>query len=547
MAQNWLEEIWGPIFEKEEKAKKFSFKEAYQKKELGKNWYEGEIDKARNIWKHTPEGVKSAVTGTASGIGQAYSETMWKARRGMLGPHALVGSHAIDTIGKATGAVTEFATEQVHDKLGIHKPLARGGVMAAEALLSRKIPKGLSKIKQTATGYKEALYGLGGTGGAGATRGAGKALRVGSSVPRYAKPVDKLWQGKGTRTGGADRFSKAESASQFVDDPKAFTTLKTKQLAGLGGKQSPFAHHHIVDHSLAGRLFNRVDAPEIDKHLKKYGVRLGDDERNIIGLMDEKLGSFQTELRRGLSKQAPNASVREITDLAKPPVTNPLRPDELTPPNIKGRYTYGAGPEQFEGQLYSDRYKTWGINRKQIKIDPEKHILGRDHLDIVHRTQELPMFGPRTPNPRIQLLKLLDSGEYWHMPPKEAAKLIAEVAKNQRNIALNTAQWRMNLIKQKMGLGKIVDGKFVPSKFKQAQMRRSPEAIRDWVLKNPREAAVLGWGKSAPKIKDLLKPHGKVTNEVKYLFNVIDDAPIMKQYESLMRFYNTPGKPWNIR
>ena len=186
MSANWLEETWGPIFEKEEKAKKFSFKETYQKKELGKDWYEGEIDKARNIWKHTPEGVKNAVTGTASGIGKAYSETMWKARRGMLGPHAFVGSHVIDTIGKVTGTVSEFATEQVHDKLGIHKPLARGGVMVGEALLARKIPKVASKFKQTATGYKEALYGLGGTGGAGATRGAGKGKF------RRTKTTDKL-------------------------------------------------------------------------------------------------------------------------------------------------------------------------------------------------------------------------------------------------------------------------------------------------------------------------------------------------------------------
>lgn len=237
MAQNWLEETWGPIFEKEEKAKKFSFKEAYQKKELGKDWYEGEIDKARNIWKHTPEGVKNVVTGTASSIGQAYSETMWKARRGLLGPHAFVGSHAIDTIGKATSAVTEFATEQVHDKLGIHKPLARGGVMAAEALLSRKIPKGLSKIKQTAGGYKEALYGLGGTGGAGATRGAGKVLSKG--VPNYLKHVDTSQTGfDWIRQGGGlqkeiakilkGKKGKSITYEELVNQAKTSTSAKNK-------------------------------------------------------------------------------------------------------------------------------------------------------------------------------------------------------------------------------------------------------------------------------------------------------------------------------
>ena len=373
-----------------------------------------------------------------------------------------------------------------------------------------------------------------------ALRQLNKGLRPGGGPPRYLEPVERLWQGKGTRTGGTSKFSKAESASQFVDNPEAFRRLRAKQLEGLGGKQSPFAHHHIIDHQLAGDLFNRVDAPEIDKYLKRYGVRLGDDERNIIGLMDEKLGSWQTELRKGIQKQMPDPNdSRSIMDLSKQ-VDVDVKTGDWKAPDIKGRSTYGAGPEQYPGQLYADRYKTWGIDRKQIKMDPEKHILGRDHLDIVHRTQELPMFGPKTPNPRTELKALIDSGEYWHMPPQQAAKLIAEVAKNQRNIALNTAQWRMNLIKQKMGLGKIIDGRFVPSKFKHAPMRRSPEAIRDWVLKNPREAAILGWGKSPPKLKHLLKEHGRVTNEVKHLFNVIDDEPVMKQVEALVNFYNKP-------
>ena len=401
--------------------------------------------------------------------------------------------------------------------------LAKKGVKAADNLAYQASARILNEM---APAYLKE--------GAGSLPVTSNLMKSTNKYVQFDVPVDKIWQGKANRVGGGGKFSTAESASQFVDKAGAerFNKLKISQLEGKGGKQSPFAHHHMVDHQLGGQLFNRKDASIIDKELKKYGVRLGDDEYNIIALMDEKVGSQRLDFRKGISEQASDLDQRSVIDMGKSGIPDPKNPDEILPPYIRGRKTFGEGPEQFPGQLWQSRYKSAGIDRKKIKVDPKKHILGRDHIDIVHRTQELPAFGKK-PNPRIELEALIQSGEYWRVPPKQAAKLIAEVATNQRNIALNTAQWRLNLIKQKMGLGKITNGKFVPSKFKQAEMRRSPEAIRQWVLEHPSEAAVLNWGKAPPQLDYLLSNHGRVSREVKEVFKVIDDTPTPKHLEAM--------------
>ena len=60
-------------------------------------------------------------------LGNAYQDTMWKARRGILGPHALVGSHAIDTLGKIIPdiPIDKGISHVAHEGLGIDKPLAK--------------------------------------------------------------------------------------------------------------------------------------------------------------------------------------------------------------------------------------------------------------------------------------------------------------------------------------------------------------------------------------------------------------------------------------
>ena len=88
-------------------------------------------------------------------LGNAYQDTMWKARRGILGPHALVGSHAIDTLGKIIPdiPIDKGISHVAHEGLGIDKPLADVGGHIGEMLIARKllksgVPAAYNKLNQ---------------------------------------------------------------------------------------------------------------------------------------------------------------------------------------------------------------------------------------------------------------------------------------------------------------------------------------------------------------------------------------------------------------
>ena len=94
-------------------------------------------------------------------LGDSYQDTMWKARRGMLGPHALVGSHAIDFAGKIIPDIPldKAISYGLHNWGGIDKPLADVGGVGGEMLLTRKALKSIPKnlVSTTVTPYNKGL------------------------------------------------------------------------------------------------------------------------------------------------------------------------------------------------------------------------------------------------------------------------------------------------------------------------------------------------------------------------------------------------------
>ena len=78
-------------------------------------------------------------------LGDSYQDTMWKARRGMLGPHSFVGAHAIDTIGKIIPDIPldKAISHGLHNWGGIDEPLADVGGEVGEALAIRKVLKSI--------------------------------------------------------------------------------------------------------------------------------------------------------------------------------------------------------------------------------------------------------------------------------------------------------------------------------------------------------------------------------------------------------------------
>ena len=359
----------------------------------------------------------------------------------------------------------------------------------------------------------------------------------------YLEPIGRWAEGKkGTRTGGVDSYDKSEVASLFqsLEETQAFKKAVLTQTKGSVKTSeryfTPWAHHHIVDHDIAGQALNRMDAPEIDRILKEKGIRLGNDERNLIASAHYK--PEHIEFKAALKKLRPDLSDRVIDDLLKneKPFTDPATLDnlltklknnepvtaedfarnvprgEINPPNIGGRYTYGAGPEQYPGQMWVERWRMYGIDRKQLKIDPQTHVIGRDHTGVIHEAyKKLPS------NQRLR--EAFKTGEYWYWPPEKAAQAIIDLTIDQRNISLNVSKWRLNLIKEAMGLGTANGLKFKPNtnwrKLNAIQGNISTsDFIKEWVKANPATSVQLGWLDNPPTLPELMSSHGKVTKEI---------------------------------
>ena len=112
---------------------------------LKRNYKDKTIGK--EITPHVQSGLKI--------LGDSYNDAMYQARRGLYGPHALVGSHAIDTIGKIIPdiPIDKGISHIAHNVLGIDKPLSDVTGQLGEIALTRKalksIPKNLVSTKVT--------------------------------------------------------------------------------------------------------------------------------------------------------------------------------------------------------------------------------------------------------------------------------------------------------------------------------------------------------------------------------------------------------------
>ena len=348
------------------------------------------------------------------------------------------------------------------------------------------------------------------------------------------------------------------------------------------GQRGGFAFHHILDLEFTGKLLNRIDAPEIINHLKRFGVEVGDRARNIIGELDYKSADFRLSAREDLGKQIKGFNSwdsakqkRVLDDLQKVPkddaanfkelrkgkrdalgnVTEPevrnrqteplgdyISPSDLgdpasyglprgAPKGGSGRYGYKMAKEWPAGTTetpwgrkldptnmkvttddlraaYKNRYKYHGVDIKKVKYDPSTLVLGTDHVDLIHKV------GYNSPNftLRRNLEAMEASGEWRRLTPAQAASKIAEVYQIQRDIVVNVSKRRLRFVKAH--LNKSAQGKLI--------IRKGPEAIREWMIKNPSTAANIGWyptGKNMPTFKQLSNPKtAGITEELQIVF-----------------------------
>tara|TARA_R100001463_G_scaffold99871_1_gene154299 strand:+ start:81 stop:1742 length:1662 start_codon:yes stop_codon:yes gene_type:complete len=159
-------------------------------------------------------------------------------------------------------------------------------------------------------------------------------------------------------------------------------------------------------------------------------------------------------------------------------------------------------------QAYQNRWKKWNIDRKKVKFDPKQQILSPDHMDIVHAAYDSPKFTLKR-----QIEQMTKTDAWRRVPPMQAAEMIAQVYEIQRNIVLNVAKRRLNLIKSYL---KNTVAKHSPAQVDM--LLRDPYELREWVLKNKAKAASLNITKKNPQFNLLKEDPGKITEELQVVF-----------------------------
>jgi len=166
-----------------------------------------------------------------------------------------------------------------------------------------------------------------------------------------------------------------------------------------------------------------------------------------------------------------------------------------------------------KAETWSKRWETLGVNRKNIKYDPSKMILSKDHIDTLHyKVYNSPEFIQKR-----QLEQMIDDGSYYKLTAEQKAEKIAEVYTIQKNASINVARNRLKLIKDYLKEAEPIRYRDMYSK--------DPNKLRQWIKDNNGIAANLGWypkkGK-VPDFKTLTNPDtAKITPELKIVFSTL--------------------------
>ena len=257
------------------------------------------------------------------------------------------------------------------------------------------------------------------------------------------------------------------------------------------------AHHFGLDLGLSGATLNRSDAPEILKILNSVDVFPGNHPKNYImayhdytkQIVDAQKAAL---IKSGMKPKAADAFLKNI------PEGKMLSKAELADLNTWETLDEIQKLKKIQG-------RNWGkTNVDPKKLDLPKALIGTDHQEFIHG------IGDKLPK-RLKLIELSKTDKWLELSPQQAARKIAEVVREQQNVALNVNKWRLDKIKKAM--------KFDPAKHDWTD-------IQAWMIQDPRRAAHLDWyktgaegiGMSVEKITSDLPPN--VAKEVAQVFNL---------------------------
>jgi len=129
--------------------------EAYKNKEIGKEWYDQEMQKLKNAWNLIPEGaqenIKSGAQETAKAVGEVWSNARefkpWYQPGENIGA---LGIRGIEGLGWASNKlIGQPVSHAAHNWLGIHKPIADTVGLGTEIALDPLAFGKLSKISNS--------------------------------------------------------------------------------------------------------------------------------------------------------------------------------------------------------------------------------------------------------------------------------------------------------------------------------------------------------------------------------------------------------------
>lgn len=337
---------------------------------------------------------------------------------------------------------------------------------------ARKLSKEARKVGE---GWQLLTGGIG-TGSGYATAGkAGKAIRTVDfqKVPssRRRDEIGKYFNNIYTEgMSDAEKYTFLEKAS-FGGQAEKQGQKFIKSVAGthrnlFGGS----AHHFGIDLGLAGDTLNRSDAKEIVKYLNEVDIYPGNHPNNYImayhdysqqisnaqkaALMDKGMPLQEADKFLKKTPQTKDLGIKELGNLNKYQVMDKL--EDLT--KVKRR-----------------DWRSKGVEPKELDLPPA--FIGTDHQQFIHG------IGDKLPK-RQELIKLAKTDAWLELSPREAAKQIAEVVREQQNVALNVNKLRLQKVMKAM--------EFDPAKHDWID-------IQAWMIQNPRHAAHLDWYKTAKK------------------------------------------------
>ena len=356
-----------------------------------------------------------------------------------------------------------------------------------------------------------------------AQRSLDQANSMYKTVSRRLIPVKRRFEDKLKRTGTKKQ---PFSTEYFATGPQtaAQADLFTQWYHHF--EDYDFTAHHILDNELFGHALNRVDGQEIHDLLYiKHGIRPGNFEDNLIGVLHQRQGRYRKQLEKEILKQRPDLLEMKPKDLKRwmddirksdTPNKKTVRGVEISGEDVHpigfkapkqegnfGLWDESGTPEEI-WESWNGRWAREKIDLSKMEFEADDIIMGIDHMSIIHPLYDM--------IPEVQnIQRMLDSTddaipEWLFVAKEEAVSRLAKVAEVQEQIVVRASMDRLVKIQNRI--------RDINETAKVKIDVNDPFAVSAWVRKNPHLAALADWKNNPKTPADLEKLYQKYTKPI---------------------------------